>query len=156
VLLLYIAKSIKLMARIKLQIPEDIHFSVFVKVRIADINYGNHMANHVYLELMQEARMQFFMHYGYSEKNLAGTGVIMGDCAIVYKKECFYGDELKIAITATDFGLRSFDLVYRFTRISDDNIVCEAKTGMVCYDYQNNKTTNVPEAFYQLFKKYQS
>jgi YbgC/YbaW family acyl-CoA thioester hydrolase len=139
------------MARIKLHLPEKFNFSTRIKIRIADINYGNHLANHVYLELMQEARMQFFMHYGFSEKNLAGVSVIMGDCAIVYKKECFYGDELEIAVAAADFGTRSFDLLYKFTRVADGALVCEGKTGMVCYNYESKKTVNVPLAFKQMF-----
>lgn len=139
------------MARIKLNLPDIFPFSTELAVRIADINYGNHLANHNYLALMQEARIQFFMHYGYTEKNLAGSSVIMGDCAIVYKKECFYGDTLNIYVTASDFGVRSFDLLYRFVRKSDNAIVCEAKTGMVCYNYEQKKTEAVPDIFRNLF-----
>ncbi len=139
------------MARIKLELPETFPFTTQVKIRVADINYGNHLANHVYLELMQEARMQFLMSYGYSEKNLGGKGVIMGDTAIVFKQECFYGDVLDIAVTAADFGSRSFDLLYLFTRQSDGAIVCQAKTGMVCFDYDIKKTCAVPEEFRKLF-----
>ena len=140
-----------IMARIKLNLPEIFPFTTQIKIRIADINYGNHLANHVYLELMQEARLQFFMHYGYSEKNLGGKGVIMGDTAIVFKHECFYGDVLNVAVIPADFGVKSFDLLYKLTRESDGAIVCEAKTGMVCYDYEIQKTVEVPEAFRKLF-----
>lgn len=134
------------MARIKLQLPEKIDFSTHIPVRISDLNYGNHLANHVYLEMMQEARMQFLAQFGYSEKNLAGVGVIMGDTAIVYKQECFYGDVLRIEVCATDFGVRSFDLLYRFSK-ADNSLVCEAKTGMVCFDYATRKTVAVPQEF---------
>ncbi len=105
------------------------------------------MSNDVYLSFMHEARMRFFSQFGYSEMNLAGASVIMGDTAIVYKQECFYGDELKIEVTAADFGARSFDLYYRFSKIKDGSLVCEAKTGMVCFDYSTHKTVPVPEAF---------
>jgi YbgC/YbaW family acyl-CoA thioester hydrolase len=134
------------MARIKLQIPENISFSTHIAVRVSDLNYGNHMANHVYLEMMQEARMQFLAQYGYSEKNLAGVSLIMGDTAIVYKQECFYGDVLQIEVCATDFGVRSFDLLYRFTK-QDGSLVCESKTSMVCFDYEARKTVAVPQEF---------
>jgi len=134
------------MARIKLQLPENFSFSVKIPVRISDLNYGNHLANHVYLEMMQEARMQFFAQFGYSEKDLAGVGVIMGDVALVYKQECFYGDILTIEVGVADIGLRSFDLLYRFLK-QDESLVCEAKTGMVCFDYVARKTVNVPEEF---------
>jgi acyl-CoA thioester hydrolase len=134
------------MTRIKLQLPANFSFSVTIPVRISDLNYGNHVANHVYLEMMQESRMQFFAQFGYSEKDLAGVGVIMGDVAIVYKQECFYGDILTIEVGVADIGLRSFDLLYRFLK-QDESLVCEAKTGMVCFDYVARKTVNVPEEF---------
>ncbi|NJQ98668.1 MAG: hypothetical protein HC784_16070 [Hydrococcus sp. CSU_1_8] len=58
--------------------PDAFHFKMTIPVRISDLNYGNHLANHVYLEMMQEARMQFFAQWGWSEKDLAGVAVIMG------------------------------------------------------------------------------
>jgi acyl-CoA thioester hydrolase len=134
------------MARIKLELPDKFGFQTKIAVRISDLNYGNHLANHVYLELMQEARMQYLAQFGYSEKDLAGVGVIMGDTAIVYKQECFYGDVLTIEVVASDFGVRSFDLLYRFSK-QDGSLVCEAKTGMVCYNYEIRKTVNVPAEF---------
>ncbi|MDZ4668296.1 MAG: thioesterase family protein [bacterium] len=138
------------MARIKLDLPNAFNFKVSMPVRVSDLNYGNHLANHVYLEMMQEARMQFFGQFGYSEKDLAGVSVIMGDTAIVYKQECFYGDVLNIEVCAANFGVRSFDLYYRFSK-QDNSLVCEAKTGMVCFDYIARKTVEVPEVFRSLF-----
>lgn len=134
------------MARIKLVLPEKFSFKTSIPVRISDLNYGNHLANHVYLEMMQEARMQYLAQWNWSEKDLAGVAVIMGDTAIVYKQECFYGDVLAIEVLATEFGQRSFDIYYRFAK-QDGSLVCEAKTGMVCFDYVNRKTVAVPEEF---------
>lgn len=140
------------MSRLKLQLPDIFLFQTEILVRIDDINYGNHLSNDAYLKYMHEARMRFFAHYGYSEMNLAGTSVIMGDSAIVFKHECFYGEKLKIEITASDFGARSFDLYYRFTKYETGVLVCEAKTGMVCFDYTSRKTAEVPAAFKNLFR----
>jgi YbgC/YbaW family acyl-CoA thioester hydrolase len=136
------------MSRIKLAMPEKFEFSTVVKVRVSDLNYGNHLSNDVYLAFLHEVRLQYFASFGYSEMNLAGCSVIMGDSAIVYKAECFYGDEIKIAVTATDFSARSFDLFYKLTKVNQqDLLVAEAKTGMVCFDYHERKTVNVPVAF---------
>lgn len=137
------------MARLKLDLPTYFNFSTLIKVRIGDLNYGNHLSNDVYLTYMHEARMQYFESLGYSEMNLAGTSVIMGDSALVYKGECFYGDELKIEVAAAEFGSRSFDLYYRMTKVANNQLVCEAKTGMVCFDYNIRKSTNIPDDFRQ-------
>ncbi len=139
------------MPRIKLQLPQHFIFKTEITVRISDINYGNHLSNDVYLSYMHEARMQFFAHFGFSEMNLAGASVIMGDTAIVFKQECFYGDVLIIEVTAADFGARSFDLYYRFIKKATNEIACEAKTGMVCFNYNERKTVEVPPAFKKLF-----
>lgn len=139
------------MARIKLTLPGSFLFSTLLETRISDINYGNHLSNDAYLKYMHEVRMRFFAHLGYSEMNLAGTSVIMGDCAIVFKRECFYGNILNVEVTAAEFGTRGFDLYYRFTDHINNELVCEAKTGMVCFDYNTRKTVNVPEAFRHLF-----
>jgi acyl-CoA thioesterase FadM len=99
---------------------------------------------------MHEARLQYFASMGFSEMDLGGVSVIMGDTAIVFKKECFYGDELVIEVTAGDFGTRSFDLYYRFSKFQTEELVCEAKTGMVCFNYTTRKTTDVPAIFRSL------
>jgi acyl-CoA thioester hydrolase len=140
------------MSRIKLDLPEHFNFQCQIKVRIDDINYGNHLSNDAYLKYMHEARMQFLQYLGLSEMDIGGASVIMGDTAIVFKAECFYGDILNIAVTASDFGARSFDIFYLFTHSTSLKTVAEAKTGMVCYDYNSRKTVPVPETFKQLFE----
>lgn len=140
------------MARIKLDLPDTFFFATTIEVRIDDINYGNHLSNDAYLKYMHEARLRFFKQFNFTEMDLAGASVIMGDTAIVFKSECFYGDELAIEVTAADFGKRSFDLFYKFTNTKTNVVVCEAKTGMVCFDYNTRKTMDVPLAFKQLFQ----
>jgi acyl-CoA thioester hydrolase len=77
------------LSRIKLEMPEIFEFRTNIKVRVTDLNYGNHMSNDVYLAFLHEARMQYLNNIGYSELDIAGCSVIMGDSAIVYKAECF-------------------------------------------------------------------
>ena len=138
------------MARIKLDLPENLPFKMNLIVRVTDLNYENHLSDEVYLSYMHEARMQYFATFGYSEMNVGGASIIMGDAAIVFKKECFYGDQLTIEVMAAEFGLRSFELYYRFIKTQTGELVCEAKTGMVCFDYVQRKTVNVPEEFIRL------
>jgi YbgC/YbaW family acyl-CoA thioester hydrolase len=135
------------MARIKLTLPANFPFNTFLDIRITDINYGNHLGNDAYLALMHEAREQYLRHLGFSEMDIGGTAIIMADTAIVYKSECHYGDRLMAEVVATEFRGRSFELFYRFTRMNDKQLVCEAKTGMVCFDYNLKSTTPVPQVF---------
>lgn len=135
------------MARIKLELPEQFSFSTNIPVRITDINYGGHAGNDRVLSILHEARMQFLKHYGYDEKNFAGVGLIMGDVAIEFKKELFYGDIAIVSVTAANFERVSFDLFYLIETIRDEKriAIANAKTGMVCFNYDTKKISSVPE-----------
>ena len=91
------------MGRIKLTMPEKFSFSCQIPVRITDINYGGHAGNDTILSLIHEARMQFLGHFGYTEMNVAGSGLIMSDVGIEFKKELFYGDQVIASVIAGEF-----------------------------------------------------
>ena len=138
------------MARIKLDFSDKFLFSTIIPVRRTDLNYGNHLANDKVLSIIHEARIQFFQHYGYSELDFAGVSVIMGDVAIEYKNQAFYGDELLIEIGVQDFSRVSFDIIYKIS--TKDKLIAKAKTGIVTFDYQQNKVVEVPQKIKVLFE----
>jgi YbgC/YbaW family acyl-CoA thioester hydrolase len=135
------------MERIKLNLPEQFLFSTNIAVRITDINYGGHVGNDSFLSLIHEARQQFLNHYQYSEMNFAGTSLIMADVAVEYKKELSYGDVVKISVTANGFDKLGFDIFYLLEVMHEEKnyIAGKAKTGMMCFDYQNKKRMEVPD-----------
>ena len=133
------------MARIKISLPEIFNFSATIPIRITDLNYGGHVGNDTVLTLLHEARMQFLRHFGYSEMDFEGTSLIMSDVGIEFKSELFYGDSVKVYVTANDFSRAGFDICYELVNERDEKVVAIAKTGMVCFDYQKRKVTSVPE-----------
>jgi acyl-CoA thioesterase FadM len=110
------------------------------------MNYGNHLGNDVVLSLMHEVRAQFLASFGYTELDAAGVSIIMGDCAIVYKAQGFYGQVLIAECGAADLQRVSFDLHYRFTPEGENKILAQAKTGIVCFDYKTQKVVSLPPA----------
>lgn len=102
--------------RIKLEFPEKVAFSTEIPVRISDVNYGGHLGNDAVLSLCHEVRIQFLNSINCTELNLFGVGIIMGDAALVYKSEAFYGDVLQIEVGVADISARSFDIYYRLKK----------------------------------------
>ena len=135
------------MSRTKIELPQQFPFTASFAVRITDINYGNHVGNDSILSLLHEARMQYLQHYGFSEMNFGGVGMIMRDVMIEFKKEIFYGDQLLIGVVAAGFTNVSFDLYYKVEKKNEQKpiLLVAARTGMVCYDYSRNKIVAVPE-----------
>jgi acyl-CoA thioester hydrolase len=135
------------MERTKINLPENFNFSTQIKIRITDLNYGGHVGNDSFLSLIHEARQQFLNHFGYSELKVENVSLIMADAAIEFKKELNYGDEVKIFVTASGFDKYGFDIFYKLEIINEENLILagKAKTGMLCYDYQNKKLMPVPK-----------
>lgn len=140
------------MARVSIDIPDQLPFSTELEVRITDINYGNHLANQAVMAIMHEARMRFLKHYGYSEMNLEGVSLIMSDSAIMFKGEAFYGEVLGIEVGPGNLERKGFDIFYRLYSLTSGRMVAIAKTGMVCFDYQKRRTQSLPPAFRQRFE----
>ena len=137
--------------RIKLEFPDKIVFSTEMAVRISDVNYGGHLGNDAVLSLCHEARIQFLNSINCTELNLFGVGIIMGDAALVYKSEAFYGEVLQIEVGVADISARSFDIYYRLKNKKSQQEIALVKTGIVCFDYSSRKTVAVPEAFVKQF-----
>lgn len=142
------------MARIKLEIPNSLIGSFFIPVRIGDINYGNHVGNDAIVSIIHEARVQWLQKHGYTELDINGTGLIMSDLAIEFKKESFYGDLVEVKIYCGETGRSNFDLFYELSaiRTKEPVLLAKAKTGMVCYDYAGKKTVGMPAELMLLLK----
>ncbi|MGH7791582.1 MAG: acyl-CoA thioesterase, partial [Thermodesulfobacteriota bacterium] len=80
-----------IMARVKLDLPEEFVFSTEIPLRVNDINYGGHLGHDSILTLTHEARVRLLRKYGLTEINIYGPGLIISDAVIVYKSEAFYG-----------------------------------------------------------------
>ncbi|HUQ64547.1 MAG TPA: thioesterase family protein [Flavitalea sp.] len=139
------------MARINIEFPSSFTFSSTIPVRITDLNYGGHVGNDSILSIIHEARAQFFKSFGYSEINLGGPGTIMSDVVINFNNELFYGDVVHVSVAVMNISRVAFDIVYLLMK---QNVkVAEAKTGMVCFDYEKKKVMSVPE---EVIKKFNS
>ena len=138
-----------MMARIKLTLPEHKIFSAEIAVRITDINYGNHVGNDSFVSMLHEARMMWLTSLNYSELNIENTSLIMADLALEYKAESFYGDLLAIDISIGEISRVSFEIYYKISTVrnGENILIAQAKTGMVCYDYEAKKVTSIPSTF---------
>ena len=71
----------------------------------------------------------------------------MAEASIVYKKELFYGEVLRVSVAITDLQKVSFDVVYKLEKETEGRMVdvAHGKTGMVCFDFSTRKVVSIPE-----------
>ncbi len=141
------------MGRIKLELPERFHFECEIPLRITDINYGGHLGNDSVLSIVHEARVQFLAHFGFSESDVDGAGIIMTDAVILFKSEGFYGDKLLIKMAVDNITSRGCDIFYKLTSKKTAKEVAVVKTGIFFFDYSSKKITATPEKFILKFSE---
>jgi len=134
------------MARIKINLPDSYIFSIDIPVRSTDINRGGHVGWNSMFGILDEARTLFFRNIGYSETENQSISNIMADAGINYKRQTFYGQTLRVEMAAADVTEKSFDLVYRITDVESGAAAARAKTGMLCFNYAEQKIASIPEA----------
>lgn len=135
------------MARIKINEPLNYPFKATITTRITDLNYGGHIGNDRIFSFMHDARVQYFKHLGYKDEiSFDGLGIIQTDAAISYKAEIFAHEIVTIAVGVMDLNKYGCDLVYRFTK-EDNKLAALGKTGIIFFDYENRKISEMPKNF---------
>lgn len=141
------------MPRISIEIPDKVHYETKIKVRITDLNYGDHLGHDRLISLIHEARMEFFVNLGYTEMNIEGIGILIADLAAIYKEEVFYGEELKFEICVGEFSKYGCDIFYRITSMATMKTAALAKTGIVFKKKGASVLSPPPEKFASHFRE---
>lgn len=142
------------MARIKLDMPARLLATVHIPVRISDINYGNHVGNDAFVSILHEARLQWLLQHGCTELNAGGSGLILSDLVVEFKQQSFYGDLVTVEVYLGEISRVGFELYYSLAtkRNGIHQLLAHAKTSMICYNYETNKTVSIPVALNTIFK----
>ncbi len=135
------------MPRIKIDLPEKFIFATDMPIRISDINRGKHLGHDRVLPIMEEARVQLLSSLGLDEDNMGGAAFITVDAGIIYKKQGFYGQTMKVEVAVTDFSNKGCDMVFRISNAATGEEMIRGKTGMLFFDYRQQKVVVVPEEF---------
>jgi acyl-CoA thioesterase FadM len=102
--------------------------------------------------MLNEALLRFIKSKGFPDLVIDGLAFINADLAIAYRSEASHWDVLRIDVAVADFHKYGCDFVYRVTNKRTGKEVAVAKTGMLFFDYERNKTAEVPRIFRSLFK----
>jgi acyl-CoA thioester hydrolase len=110
-------------------------------VRFRDLDPMGHVNNAVFLTYLEQARVAFFADAG-AATGLQDMNMIVARVEIDFKAPVRLGDEVEIAIRASRFGTKSFDLEYVLS--VEGELVAQAKSVQVAYDYARREPVAVP------------
>ena len=133
--------------RVKLTIPNFFHFETLMKVRVTDLNYGQHMGNDAFLSFAHEGRVRYFKSIEMTERNFFGFPLIMADSIVKYKSQAFLGDEICIKISVLNCTSHGFQLFYLLQKNQYQVDVAYIQTSMIFYNYEEGKIIPFPKKF---------
>ena len=112
------------------------------RVRFRDLDPMGHVNNAVFLTYLEQARVALFADAG-AATGLQDMNMIVARVEIDFKAPVRLGDEVEVAVHASRFGTKSFDLEYEL-RVEGE-LVAQAKSVQVAYDYSRREPVTVPD-----------
>lgn len=135
------------MSRVTLKFPDPAQYQEETEMLPSEMNHGQHLGFERAVELIAGIRLRFFRHFGLSDLDVGGAGIIIVDLAVRYKTEIFAGERLRVEAAAGNPAKKSCDIFYRIVKAGDGLPALVAKTGIVFFDYRARKTVTMPELF---------
>lgn len=139
------------MPRVSLDFPQAVVYSHVVRLRISDINYGQHLGHDTLVSLLHDARCGWLQQHQLSELSIDGgnLGWVVAELVVNYKAEAFYGDELHIELAVGEIGSKGAEIFHRVVSW-DGRVIGVAKVGVVFFDFVSHQAVAVPPVFLEL------
>ena len=106
-------------------------------VRFRDLDALGHVNNAVYATYLEQARIEFLRGLGATQEEM-----ILARLEIDFRAPVGFGADVEIEVRPALFGTKSFGLDY--TMRVDEQVVAEAKSVLVAYDYGNEQSVELP------------
>jgi len=122
-----------------------------------DMDAFEHVNNTVYFRYFEDARMEFFMKLGVME-HLKSTsiGPILASTRCDFRAPLNFPDEIVIGAWIDQVAEKRFTMHYRVHSLNQKCLVAEGEGLVVFYDYENKKSSVIPEHIVQSIERLQS
>lgn len=115
-----------------------------IQLRFADCDSAGHVHNAAYLHYFETARMHFFVSQLGMDWDWKKNGIILKKNIVDYHIPTFLKDSIEVEVVCAQIGTKSFTLSY-IIKNQDGKIKTTGSSLMVCFDYLENQTIEIPE-----------
>ena len=132
---------------IRLKRRDHYRFQYHTTIGIRDVNYGGHLGNDTLVSILHDARVRMLNVLGATELDLGDseTGIIMNELAVNYRAEGRLLENITVHSDIDGIKTASFKICHLVTR--DEAVIAIAETGIVAYNYSENRISTLPQRF---------
>ena len=120
-------------------------FVYTLKPRFNDMDVYHHVNNAVYLSYFEEARIAYITSIGLRGLFNKQRSTVIAHASVDYKSPARFGDTLDIEVKTGEMRNTSYELLYRVTRRQDGALIAAGKTVQVCFNFELDAPTRLPE-----------
>jgi YbgC/YbaW family acyl-CoA thioester hydrolase len=132
---------------------EPYRFSIPMTVRINDLNYAYHVGYQNFFSFFQEARCAYLMQFNYSEMDIEGYSMIVGEAHCKYKRELALNDTFHVFCAVTELRSKLFVMKYQIVKAAA--VCAEGFTNNLFYDYQTRRVARLAQPFVETVTSYE-
>jgi len=129
-------------------------FSTTLEVRWRDVDALGHVNNAVYFNYLEQARLHYMRELGFLPPNSTAVGVIIAEASCRFESPLKLGEQVTIRARVSGFRRSSFIFEYRIEG-EDGRLAATAQTVQVCYDYEEQRPSPIPDAWREAFDAYE-
>ena len=128
-----------------------------VALRFSDMDSFGHVNNACFLTYFEEARIKYIDDIVGWKYGWAKTGIILAHSETDFLIPVNFKDIILIKTCCSKIGTKSFTMLHQMLKIESEKEVpvSTAATVVVMYDYENNCSISVNEAWKIAIKKYE-
>ena len=125
-----------------------------IPVKWGDMDAFQHVNNVIYFRYFETVRIQYFETLGWLEiLEQLGIGPILGSISCRFRIPLTYPDTVFAGAKITEIIEKRFSMEYLIVSEKHPEPVAEGTGIVVCYNYQKNQTTQIPEIIHQAVEK---
>jgi len=129
-----------------------------IQIRFADFDMLSHVNNAAYLTYLEEARIKYFSEViTRSEVDWRQDGMILARMEIDFRNPITGYNNYFVYIRCSRLGNKSFDFNYVMTKEENNSVdvIAEAKSVMVCFDYDKNQSIEMRKDWKEKVKAFE-
>ena len=125
-----------------------------IPVTWGDMDSFQHVNNVIYFRYFESARIQYFEAVGLMDiVEQLGVGPILGSTSCRYRTPLTYPDTVYVGAKITEMHEKRFTMEYLIVSEQHPETVAEGSGIVICYNYQKNQSTQIPEVVHHAIEK---
>ena len=127
----------------------DYRFYYPIEVRYGDLDPQGHVNNAKHLTYFEQARIHYMIELGLftRDQSFMQIGVIVADVHITYLEPIYFGQNIKVGVHAAKLGSKSMTWEQNIVDTDTDREAARGEVILITYDYKDEKTIPVPQAW---------